>query len=121
MARFFADEDFPEPVVVHLRILGHDVLTTRQAGLANIGTIDAAIVARATSDGRAVLTMNRRDFIILDREDPVHSGIIVCTRDDDVEALAKRIHEVIVLNTSLHGLLIRINKPSDPQLSRQSN
>ena len=35
MARFFADEQFPLPVVELLRNLGHDVLTVQEAGNAN--------------------------------------------------------------------------------------
>lgn len=33
MARLYADENFPFPVVVCLRALGHDVLTTNDAGI----------------------------------------------------------------------------------------
>jgi hypothetical protein len=32
MARFYADEQFPFPVVELLRTLGHDVLTVQEAG-----------------------------------------------------------------------------------------
>jgi hypothetical protein len=35
MARFYADEQFPLPVVELLRNLGHDVLTVQEAGNAN--------------------------------------------------------------------------------------
>src|SRR5580692_9739335 len=41
MARLYADEDFPFPVVERLRQLGHDVLTTLEAGRANQGISDA--------------------------------------------------------------------------------
>ena len=112
MARLFADEDFPVPVVERLRKLGHDVMTVRQAGLDNLGTTDSAILMRAASDGRAVLTMNRRDFIALHLADSSHSGIVVCTRDDDVEALSKRIDAAVAPFPSLLGLLLRVNRPS---------
>ena len=65
MAQLFADEDFPWPAVAVLRGLGHDVLTTREAGLASVKTPDAVILAEATRLGRAVLTMNRRHYIAL--------------------------------------------------------
>ncbi|MBW4612708.1 MAG: DUF5615 family PIN-like protein [Desmonostoc vinosum HA7617-LM4] len=44
MARFYADEQFPFPVVELLRSLGHDVLTDQEAGkveqsILNIETI----------------------------------------------------------------------------------
>lgn len=32
MARLYADEDFPYPVVLELRRLGHEVLTVQEAG-----------------------------------------------------------------------------------------
>jgi hypothetical protein len=32
MARLYADENFPQPVAVELRRLGHDVLTSYEAG-----------------------------------------------------------------------------------------
>jgi Domain of unknown function (DUF5615) len=35
MARLYADEQYPYPVVEYLRILGHDVLTVQEAGQAN--------------------------------------------------------------------------------------
>ncbi|MBD2576541.1 DUF5615 family PIN-like protein [Oscillatoria sp. FACHB-1406] len=35
MARLYADEQFPVPVVEFLRVLGHDILTVREAGKAN--------------------------------------------------------------------------------------
>jgi hypothetical protein len=34
MARLYADEDFPLPVVEELRRLGHDVRTVQEAGRA---------------------------------------------------------------------------------------
>ena len=63
MARLYADEDFPYPVVLELRRLGHDVLTVQEAGKA--GQKDEAVLDEARADGRAVLTHNRRDFIHL--------------------------------------------------------
>ena len=43
MARLYADEDFPLPVVEELRRLGHDVLTVQEAGRANQGIDDATV------------------------------------------------------------------------------
>jgi len=62
MAQLFADEDFPFPIVERLRQLGHDVITTYEAGRANQGISDADQLAYATSIGRAILTRNRRHF-----------------------------------------------------------
>ena len=32
MARFYTDENFPRPVIEFLRAMGHDVLTSQEAG-----------------------------------------------------------------------------------------
>jgi Domain of unknown function (DUF5615) len=76
MARLFADEDFPFPVVQRLRQLGHDVLTTVEAGRANKRLTDADQLAFATGAGRAILTRNRRHFIPLHKSTARHAGII---------------------------------------------
>jgi hypothetical protein len=111
MARLLADEDFSLRVVEELRRLGHDVVTAREAGLANQRIDDALIVVAATRDGRAVLTFNRRHFGRLHIADASHSGIIVCTRDPDVVRQAQRIHAAVSALDSLAGRLIRITRP----------
>jgi hypothetical protein len=111
MALLFADEDFSYPVVDYLRQLGHDVLTAQTAGQAGLSTPDAAILARATTDSRAVLTFNRRDFIRLHSHSASHCGIIVCTRDHDTQALAKRIDQAITGLSTLDRQLIRVYRP----------
>ena len=62
MARFYSNENFPLPVVVALRRAGHDVLTSAEAGNANRRIPDDQVLAYATQELRAVLTLNRRDF-----------------------------------------------------------
>lgn len=62
MARIYADEQYPLPVVEFLRPLGHDVLTVQEAGNAGLGIPDD-VLAFAASNERAVLTLNRGDFI----------------------------------------------------------
>ncbi len=49
MARLYADEDFPLPVVEELRRLGHDVRTVQEAGRANQGIDDATARMPPTS------------------------------------------------------------------------
>ena len=112
MAQRYADEDFSAPVIQRLRQLGHDILTPYEAGQAGQGITDAAVVAFATAAGRAVVTFNRRHFIRLHTEVSSHAGIIVCTRDDDVMALADRIHYQLQRTPTLQGQLLRINRPS---------
>ena len=62
MARLYADEDFPLPVVEELRQLGHDVLTSPEAG--RDGTPDPDQLAFATADGRVLVTHNRKDKFV---------------------------------------------------------
>lgn len=49
MARFYSNENFPLPVVEQLRKLGHDVLTSYEAGNANRSVPDREVLAFATS------------------------------------------------------------------------
>ena len=111
MARLYADENFPLQVVVALRRLGHDVLTVLEAGQANQRIEDHDVLAFAVAAGRAVLTINRRDFRRLHQQQPNHRGIVVCSADIDTEGQAQRIHMAISASTSLDGMLIRINRP----------
>jgi len=82
MARLYANENFPLPVVQTLRGLGHDVLTH-----------------------------NRRHFIRLHADQPIHCGIVVCTFDPDFSRQSRHIDEAISTHDSLDGKLIRVNRP----------
>jgi predicted nuclease of predicted toxin-antitoxin system len=112
MARLYADEQYPLPVIEFLRALGHDVLTVQEAGKANQRIPDSEILTFATSDKRAVITENRKDFFRLHRVQPNHAGIIACTNDRDWEALANRIHNAITAEECLQGKLIRVVRPT---------
>lgn len=114
MASFYSDENFPKRVVEELRRLGHDVLTSYEAGRANQKIPDDQVLAYAKGENRAVLTLNRLDFIRLHRETQgAHSGIIVCTRDDaDPVAFARRIHSSLPTCGNPAGQLIRIVRPA---------
>lgn len=111
MARLYADEQYPYPVVELLRSLGHDVLTVQEAGKANQKISDSDVLAFASAEKRAVITENRKDFFRLHRIQPDHAGIIACTNDRDWQGLANRIHEAIIVEKSLQGKLIRIVRP----------
>jgi predicted nuclease of predicted toxin-antitoxin system len=108
MAHIYADEDFPGPAARRLRELGHDVLTVREAGNADRQVPDHEVVRFAHGHGRAVLTLNRRDFIRLHNRGVEHSGIIVCTEDKDFLGLAARIDQTLRVSEPLAGKLIRI-------------
>jgi predicted nuclease of predicted toxin-antitoxin system len=110
IARLYSNENFPLPVVIALRALGHDVLTSFDAGNANDAIPDDEVLNFATTNGRAVITHNRQDFIRLHRHRQDHAGIIVCTADADFSALANRIHTQLQHMDSLHSQIIRINR-----------
>jgi hypothetical protein len=115
MARLYADEDFPLPVVEELRRLGHDVRTVREAGRAGQGVSDADVLADATADHRAVLTHNHVDFSRLHRQGQLHEGIVSCTQDpQDPTGLARRIDTAIRQLTVLNNQFIRIVRPNPP-------
>ncbi len=110
MARFYANENFPLPVVEELRRLGHDVLTTQDTGRAGQSIPDDEVLAFAASQERTVITLNRKDYVELHRQDPRHSGIIVCTFDRDFIAQAQRIHTAMKSVPEPAGKLIRVNR-----------
>lgn len=112
MARFYANENVPEPVVVELRRLGHDVVTMRESGHASRAVPDTEVLEFAPTLGRAVVTLNRRHFVRLHFEHPAHADIVVCTFDPDFAALARRIHDVAEATPALAEQLVRINRPS---------
>ncbi|MBI4481370.1 MAG: DUF5615 family PIN-like protein [Acidobacteria bacterium] len=112
MARLYANENFPLPVVEELRRLGHDVLTLSETGKAGQSVPDEDVLALARADNRAVLTLNRKHFIRLHGARPEHAGIIACTFDPDFEGQAARIHAALALQEQLSGQLIRVNRPA---------
>jgi hypothetical protein len=111
MARLYANENFPLPVVEELRRLGHEVLTTYEAGDAGKSVPDEQVLAFATAEGRALVTINRKHFIHLHNANPDHAGIIVCSFDPDFTGQANRIHAAIDSRAQLSGELVRINRP----------
>lgn len=112
MPTLYADENLPLQIVEALRRLGFDVLTAREAGQANQAISDADLLAFGASLGRAVITLNRRDFIALHRRFPNHAGIVVCSQDSDAEGQARRIAEAITEAGDLGRALVRVNLPA---------
>lgn len=111
MACLYSDENFPAPVMEALRQLGHDGVSILERGRAGEGVPDAAVLALATAEDRAVVTLNRRDVIRLHNSNPRHAGVVVGTADPDFPAQARRIHEAVEAAGDLTGLLIRVNRP----------
>ena len=112
MARLYANENFPFPVVLALRNLGHDVLTVCETGKADQAWPDEDVLEYATQDDRALLTFNRKHFVRL-QETQTHAGIIAGTFDPYFVSLAQRIDELVREHTNLAGQLFRVNRPSE--------
>jgi hypothetical protein len=89
-----------------------DMMFLQEAGNGNLGIPDEDVLSFAIGDNRAVVTINRHDFIRLHRADSEHCGIIVCTNDHDRPRMATRIDAAITTQTSLKGELIRVVRPS---------
>ena len=61
----------------------HDVETPADVHPSLTGEDDAAHFAHAKAAGRAILTLNPRDFKELHDQDPDHSGILAVYQDND--------------------------------------
>jgi hypothetical protein len=113
VARFYSNENIAQPVVTELRRLGHDVLTSLEAGKANASVPDSEVLAFATTQGRILLSHNRLHFIRLHRHwTKGHAGIVLCTVDPDFRALAQRIHTALGDAPDMGNQLVRVNRPS---------
>lgn len=112
MVKLYADEQFPYPVVQRLIAKGFAVLTVQEAKKDNQKIPDPEVLAFAISQGRAVITQNRRDFIALHNQSQAHAGIVVCTKNLDWDSFAEEIERTLADRTSIAGELIRVNRPS---------
>ncbi len=113
MARFYANENFPFTVVEELRRLGHDVLTSLEAGNANRSVPDQEVLAYAAAQERILLTLNRKHFVRLHgRSGIAHAGIVVCTFDPDSRRQAIRIGQSVLGAGGASGQLFRVNRPA---------
>ena len=106
-----SNENIALPVVRELRRLGHDVLTSREAGKANAGVPDPEVLAFATDETRILLSHNRRHFLQLHyHRTRCHAGIVLCTFDPDFIALAGRIHAAVLTMPIPTDQLVRVNR-----------
>jgi hypothetical protein len=78
--------------VRRLREKGYDVLTTRDAGKDNQSIPDEDVLEFAISQN--------------------HSGIIICSRNDDWDGFADCIDIALRTEESIDSKLIRINRPA---------
>lgn len=116
--RFYANENLTMELVETLRQLGHDVLTSYEAGNANQRIPDHQVLATATADDRAVLTFNRDDFLALHRSGANHSGIVVCKDDSNIRELGKVLHHYLITQKTLHNRLLRVLQKNQPGSSQ---
>jgi hypothetical protein len=91
VARFYADEDVDHEVVLALRGLGHDVLTSQEAGQANRRIPDNAVLADAAAMARVLITRNRDDFQRLHDAGQFHCGLVLCGYDPEPDRQARLI------------------------------
>jgi hypothetical protein len=106
--QLYADENFPLPVVVELRRLGHDCVTAQEDQ--RIQSRNADILARAHALCRIVLTHNRRHFERLHRQGAAHSGILSATQDpNNHQDLTARIDAALVGSAPLRWYA-RVNR-----------
>ena len=111
MSAIYANENLPFQVVAALRHLGNDVLTTADMGNAGQAIPDEDVLAFAIVQKRILVTINRKHFIRLHRQQPQHSGIVVCTFDINYSGLAQRIHDTIGAEPDMVNKLVRVNRP----------
>lgn len=113
MARLYADENVPLPVVDVLRALGHDPDHGR-GRQGNHRHPDALVLRDATALGRAVVTLNRTVFRRLHTDDANHAGIVSRTYDSDFAGQDLRIGELLRRGT-LAGRLVQVSRGSGRQ------
>jgi Domain of unknown function (DUF5615) len=113
VARFYSNENFALQVVMELRRLGHDVLTSLDAGNANASVPDPEVLLFASFQQRILLTHNRRHFLQLHlRRKQRHCDIVLCTFDPDFTGQANRIDAAVKALPDCADQLIRINRPA---------
>jgi hypothetical protein len=113
----YSNENFPIAMVEYLRSLDCDILTSYDAGQANQGIPDDEVLRFATKQNRAVISLNRDDFVALHRGGEHHAGIIVCKDDRDYLGQVTILHGYIQKIDSLIDRLIRIKKQNQPGFS----
>jgi len=111
VARFYSNENIALQLVIELRRLGHDLLTSLDAGNANSAIPDSEVLMFAVSESRILLSCNRRDFLKLhQRRDSDHEGMVLITVDPDWVGQAQRIHQAVADMPDMRNKVIRVNR-----------
>lgn len=119
MIKLYSNENFPIDIVVELRKLGYDVLTSYEAGQANQGIPDEEVLDFAIQHERTIITLNRNDFIALHLSGISHKGIIICKTDRDYIGQAQALYTYLQEINELDNCLIRVKKQNQPKSSTQ--
>jgi len=110
VALIYTNENIEQQVVNALRALGHDVLTSLEAGNANRSIADKDVLTFAVSQNRILIIHNRVHFVRLHNHRAApHAGIVVCSVDLDYRGHAQRIHDA--LQSGLADQLVRVSRP----------
>jgi len=75
--KILADENLFEPIVVHLKALGHEVMSVRDSGLS--GITDDAVYQLACKEKRVIITMDK-DFSRTFRFPPERCGGVIVVK-----------------------------------------
>ncbi len=96
--KVYLDEDLSPRIAEALRRHGVDATSAHEVGAMQLA--DGAQLAHATRDGRAIVTGNVRDFLMLARHavatNTVHAGIILVPasyRRDELQAIARAVRD----------------------------
>ena len=88
----YFDENMPEAAAIQLSDQGIDFLTTQEAE--RCGTSDLEQLRFATKQGRVICSQDK-DFLILARTHPLHSGIaFIPFRSREIGALVKGLRDL---------------------------
>ncbi|MDZ8263254.1 DUF5615 family PIN-like protein [Nostoc sp. ChiQUE01b] len=119
MLKLYSNENFPMDMVLELCQYGYDVLTSQEAGQANLGISDEDVLTFATQNQRVVITLNREDFIALHRTVIFHQGIIICKTDRDYTGQTHALYTYLQQIEDMKNRLIRVKKQNQPKSSQQ--
>jgi predicted nuclease of predicted toxin-antitoxin system len=109
MARLLGDENFPEPVQLELRHLGHDVASLADIGLSQRSSSDEEILMAASNSKRILLTLDRGLSRLWSRHE-ASPGIIVCSFDADFAGMARRIHALLSNTDRVDGKVVQLGR-----------
>jgi hypothetical protein len=112
VARFDSNANIPIQVVTELRRMGHDVVTSQEAGKANSAVPDLEVLEFA--DGGEEDSPNSQPASFSPPPSTKHmplTGIVLCTVAPNFSALAQRIHDAIQTGAEISNCLFRVNWP----------